>query len=121
MILFVGRTTTKSGIQPNKEQIQALLITTNNSRIIEREYLDGRNGKIHLVTVLDYNKNGYLKTKYSGHGYLKDDSPEEESIFSKWDYNQEIINSFVFQTMEGFCLWPREREKDIGKVRIRYV
>ena len=28
-------------------------------KIIEREYLDGKNGKVHLVNILYFNNNGY--------------------------------------------------------------
>lgn len=66
--------------------------------IIEREYLDGRNGKIHLVTILEYDSNGYLKTKHSGLSYPKDDSPNKKDIFSRWEYETEIIDSFVIHS-----------------------
>ena len=69
-------------------------------KIIEREYLDGRNGRIHLVTVKYYNKDGYIQTKFSGKGYPKDDSPNETEIFSKWEYTTTHKDSFDFLTYQ---------------------
>lgn len=66
--------------------------------IIDREYLDGKNGRIHLVTVEYYDSDGYIHTKYSGKGYPKDDSPNEKDIFSKWDYKIVHKDSFDFLT-----------------------
>ena len=66
-------------------------------KIIQREYLDGRNGKIHLVNVLYFNPNGYLKTKYSGLSYPKNDLPNEGNISSKQDYVYEYQDSFLIQ------------------------
>lgn len=63
--------------------------------IIEREYLDGKEGRVHLVTVLEYNTDGYLEFKYSGMGYPKDDSPNKEDIFSRWECETRILDSFV--------------------------
>lgn len=67
------------------------------TKIIEREYLDGKNGKIHLVSVMDFNSDGYIKTKYSGKGYPQDDSPNEEDIVAKWIYTYENQDSFIVQ------------------------
>ena len=67
-------------------------------KVIKREYLDGKNGNIHLVTVLYFNAEGYIKTKFSGLGYPKDDSPNEEKNFSRWDYTYEFQDSFVIQS-----------------------
>jgi hypothetical protein len=69
-------------------------------KVIEREYLDGRNGRIHLVTVLYFNRDGYIETKYSGLGYPKDDSPNEQDIFSKWDYTYKYQDSFLIQQQQ---------------------
>lgn len=82
------------------------------SRIIEREYLDGKNGKIHLVTILDYNERGYLITEYRGLSYPKDESPNETDIFSRWDYNQEQINSFVIQTAQIVRFHDRKGKRE---------
>lgn len=66
-------------------------------KIIEREYLDGRNGKIHSVSVLYINSDGFLKKKYSGLSYPENDSPNENDLSSKWDYTYEIQDSFLIQ------------------------
>jgi len=71
------------------------IVKNDVESIIEREYLDGRNGKIHLVTILDYNSNGYLEFKHSGLSYPIDDSPNKNDIFSRWEYNTEVLDSFV--------------------------
>jgi len=67
------------------------------TRIIEKEYLDGRKGKLHLITILDFDSNGYVSIKYNGHEYPKNDAPDETNIFSKVVYETEINNSFVTQ------------------------
>lgn len=67
-------------------------------KIIEREYLDGRNGKIHLVSVMYYNNEGYIQTLYRGKGYPKDDSPNEDDVSSKAEYTYSQTDSFDIQT-----------------------
>lgn len=66
-------------------------------KIIEREYLDGKNGKVHTVSVFYYNSDGHKLTRYAGLSYPKDDSPNEKDIFSRWDYDYELQDSFLIQ------------------------
>ncbi|WP_417199798.1 hypothetical protein [Bizionia sp.] len=71
-------------------------IAENNiESIIKREYLDGKNGKVHLVSILEYDKNGYLKTKYGGLSYPKSESPTKEDIFSRSEYKIISLDSFI--------------------------
>jgi len=74
-------------------------IAENNiETIIEREYLDGRNGKVHLVTILEYDKSGYLHTKFGGLSYPKNEEPIKDNIFGRWEYEKIEIDSFIIQS-----------------------
>jgi hypothetical protein len=73
-------------------------IAENNiETIIEREYLDGKNGKVHLVTILEYDKSGYLQTKFGGLSYPKNEEPIKDDIFGRWEYKKIEIDSFITQ------------------------
>lgn len=85
----------------NKVMFNPQWISQNGiTRIIEREYLDGQNGRIHLVMILDFDSTGFLKTKYNGLSYPKDGSPNEKGITSKVNYKVEKLDSFVFHTQQ---------------------
>jgi YD repeat-containing protein len=76
------------------------------SQIIEREYLDGRNGKIHLITILDYDKEGYITTKYNGLGYPNSNIPDKSNIFSKEIFENKLNKTFVEQSSK-IIIYPK--------------
>lgn len=71
------------------------IVENNIETIIEREYLDGKDGKVHLVSILEYDGKGYLKTKFSGLSYPENDLPNKNDIFSRWEYKITSIDSFL--------------------------
>ncbi|MGN6440097.1 MAG: hypothetical protein ACTHMM_26455 [Agriterribacter sp.] len=83
----------------NKTNFNPKWLSQNNIRkIVEREYLNGKEGKIHLVNVLHFDTDGYLQTRYSGLSYPENDSPNEKEIFSRRDYTYTKQDSFLIQT-----------------------
>lgn len=83
----------------NKTSFNPIWLSQNKiQKIIEREYLEGRNGRTHLVTVFYFNVDGYLQTKYSGLSYPENDSPNEKEVFSRRDYYYTKLDSFLIQT-----------------------
>jgi hypothetical protein len=96
----------------HKVNLNPIWIATNGiSQIIEREYLDGRNGKIHLVTILEYDNDGYITVKYNGQGYPSNDMPDKSKIFSKQIYENKLTKSFVEQTSK-IIIYPKQNSEN---------
>ncbi len=89
-------------LNDNKFRFNPEWISANEiSRIIEYDYLEGKSAPIHRITVLDYNKIGYLITKSVAAGNLRLDQLNGSNLFARNIYETKTIDSFVIQSYKG--------------------
>lgn len=86
----------------NKFRFNPEWISANEiSRIIEHDYLFGKSNPIQSITVLDYDKIGYLTTKSVAAGNPGHDQLNECNLFARNMYDTKTNDSFVIQSYSG--------------------